>query len=197
MLRIFRSVAIYSSAFAAAIALGGLSGSALAETAWLPAHEARLSPTPTGIAPAPDTPPVDAAEPNELLPDLASTSAALDRETECVAKVVHHEAGNQPANGQLAVAQVVMNRVKSGRFAGTPCAVANQPGQFFSTAAYRPSRATPRWQSAVAMARVAMDGSRPAVISGALFFHAAYAPESRFFRSLTRLGQIGDHVFYR
>jgi hypothetical protein len=62
--------------------------------------------------------------------------ASLDAELECMAKVVHHEAANQSLQGQLAVAQLILNRVKSPLFPKTICAVVNQPGQFFSTRAY-------------------------------------------------------------
>src|SRR3954471_12603 len=64
------------------------------------------------------------AQPDPLAPIVAddvesatpTPQAAPDAELTCLAKVVVHEAGNQPRAGQLAVAQVVMNRVRSGRF---------------------------------------------------------------------------------
>ena len=104
-----------------------------------------------------------------------TTSDRLDRDTECMAKVVHHEAANQPLTGQLAVAEVIINRVHSGRYAATPCAVANQRGQFFQTDSYHVPLTSPRWRTAVAVARIAQAGERPPVAEGALFFHASYA----------------------
>jgi spore germination cell wall hydrolase CwlJ-like protein len=121
----------------------------------------------------------------------------IDSELECMAKVVHHEAGNQSHRGQLAVAQIIMNRVESGRFASTICGVANQPGQFFRTAAYNPSRDTDQWRSAVAVAREARDGTSADVVPGALFFRAAYSSTTSFFRTRQQVASLGDHVFYR
>jgi spore germination cell wall hydrolase CwlJ-like protein len=121
---------------------------------------------------------------------------SIDADTECVAKVVHHEAANQPLDGQLAVAEVIINRTHSGRFASTPCAVANQPGQFFHTAGYHVPHSSPRWRTAVAIARVAEAGEAKPAAPGALFFHAAYVrPSWSHHRPLVT--QIAGQVFYR
>ena len=121
----------------------------------------------------------------------------LDRETECMAKVVMHEAGNQPRSGQLAVAQLIKNRVGQDRFGESVCAVVNQPGQFFRTASYNPRRDSQRWATAVEVARQAMEGDGEQVVQGALFYHAAYQSPNAFFRTRTRLSTVGDHIFYR
>lgn len=147
------------------------------------------------IAPAVDE---DAAAPAQMTPAPAPSPPAsqiVDAELTCLAKVVVHEAGNQSREGQMAVAQVVMNRVNDsrGRFGRTICGVIMQRGQFFNVHAYNPPR-NARWRTAVEIARQARDGDHPPVIGSALFFHAAYAPP---FRGRTRVGRIGDHVFYR
>jgi spore germination cell wall hydrolase CwlJ-like protein len=120
----------------------------------------------------------------------------IDADTECVAKVVHHEAANQPLAGQLAVAEVVLNRARSGRFPATPCAVANQPGQFFHTESYHVPVTSPRWRTAVAIARVAEAGESPPVVPGALFFCAAYARRTMAHQR-PLVTQIAGQVFYR
>jgi spore germination cell wall hydrolase CwlJ-like protein len=128
---------------------------------------------------------------------FAADTGEIDPELECMAKVVHHEAGNQSRRGQLAVAQIIMNRIESGRFASTICGVANQPGQFFRTASYNPDRSGEQWRSAVEVAREARDGTGADVVPGALFFRAAYSSTTNFFRSRQRVAALGDHVFYR
>lgn len=143
----------------------------------------------------PAVPTQDAGDESES--KIFDPTAALDPQLECIAKVVHHEAANQSREGQLAVAQIIMNRVESGRFPDTPCAVANQPGQFFNTASYQPRRTSPRWAMAVDVAREALEGDASDVSDGAYFYHAAYQPAKPFFRTLTRVTQIGDHIFYR
>lgn len=122
-------------------------------------------------------------------------SQVVDAELTCLAKVVVHESGNQPRAGQLAVAQVVMNRVNDPRrrFGRTICGVIMQRGQFFNVHAYNPPRDL-RWFRALEVARQARDGSTEAVMPGALFFHAAYAGP---FRGRVRVGRIAGHIFYR
>ena len=120
----------------------------------------------------------------------------VDAELTCLAKVVVHEAGNQPRAGQLAVAQVVMNRLndRRGRFGRTICGVIMQRGQFFNVHAYNPPRDA-RWRRALEVAREAREGSAAQVMDGALFFHASYANMS--FRGRQRIGRLAGHVFYR
>lgn len=118
-----------------------------------------------------------------------------DSEVECLAKIIHHEAANQPEAGQLAVAHVVLNRLASPRFPKSVCAIALQPGQFFNVHAYDPSGDS-RWSHSLSIARQAMAGAGASVAPGALFFHTA-GYNSAFFRSRPRVTQIAGHVFYR
>ena len=154
--------------------------------------EAIMNTTPTTIDPSADD--EDAVTRDAPAPSPPAIRS-VDAELTCLAKVVVHEAGNQSRAGQMAVAQVVMNRVNDsrGRFGRTICGVIMQRGQFFNVHAYNPPR-NARWRTAVEIARLARDGDHPPVIGNALFFHAAYAAP---FRGRTRVGRIGDHVFYR
>jgi len=132
-----------------------------------------------------------------LYKEAVASDSNLDHELECMAKVVMHEAGNQPRPGQLAVAQLIMNRVGQDRFGDSVCAVVNQPGQFFRTASYHPRRDSQRWASAVEVSRQAMAGNAEQVVPGAVFYHAAHQSPNRFFRTRERISMVGDHVFYR
>jgi spore germination cell wall hydrolase CwlJ-like protein len=137
-----------------------------------------------------------------LIADTAESAAqpqpAINgTELECVAKVVHHEAGNQSRAGQMAVAHVMLNRTRSGKFPSNVCAVANQPRQFFNLANYNPRLDTAQWRSAVEVARAALSGETEDTSKGAMFFHAAYARPDSFFRTRTRVVQLEDHIFYR
>jgi len=124
-------------------------------------------------------------------------TAKMDQDLECMAKVVLHEARNQPRSGQLAVAQLIMNRVGNSRFGNSVCAVVNQRGQFFRTASYNPRRDSADWMKAVEVARQAMAGDGDQVVPGAVYFHAAHHAPNRFFRSRERISMVGDHIFYR
>ncbi|PZU09728.1 MAG: cell wall hydrolase [Sphingomonas sp.] len=156
----------------------------------------------TGFAPAAvQSTPAEAAAPAQIAAvqtEAAEPVARLDEASvTCMAKVVHHEAGNQSRTGKVAVAQTLMNRLKAGgRFGSTICEVANQPGQYFKTASYRPQK-DDTWEAAVDVARDTLNGDEDQVVPGAIFFRAAYAPPTSFFRSRQRLAAVGDHVFYR
>jgi len=120
----------------------------------------------------------------------------LDADLACMAKAIHHEAANQSLKGQLALAQLIMNRVKSPLFPKTICAVVNQAGQFFHTARYNPHASDPRWRTAVGIARIAREDAEPALAPGALFYHAAYVRPYWAHRRV-EVARIGEHVFYR
>jgi spore germination cell wall hydrolase CwlJ-like protein len=129
----------------------------------------------------------------ERAPARRSASGAADSELTCLARVILYEAGAESRAGQLAVAQVVMNRVRSPRFPNTICAVINQRGQFSAIRSFHPPR-NARWNRALALAREARDGARAPGIGNALFFHAAHVPA---FRGRNRVARLGNHVFYR
>ena len=155
---------------------------------------------PTGEAPklAYDLPlDIPAAEP-VAAPALPAETVAIDaRSVECMSKVVHHEAKNQPRRGQLAVAQAMVNRLHAGRFGDSICAVAAQRGQFFDVAHYKPRQDTNEWEVAEDVSREALSGAADQVAPGAMFFRASYAPANSFFRTRQRVTQVGAHIFYR
>ncbi|MEI9849976.1 MAG: cell wall hydrolase [Sphingomonas sp.] len=126
---------------------------------------------------------------------LLVANAAIDGELVCLAKVVVHEAGNQSREGQLAVAQVVMNRLRSPRFPKSICGVVMQPGQFFNVHGYSPPK-DGRWKLALEIARDARLGISEPVVGEALFFRAAQVNPA-FFRSRPIVGRIGNHYFHQ
>ncbi len=76
----------------------------------------------------------EAAEPEtrslaDLVADYSGTETP-DAETECLARAVYWESKGEPLAGQLTVAEVIINRARSGRFASTICGVVRQRGQF-------------------------------------------------------------------
>ena len=162
-----------------------------------PAQEAPLQepvlvePTPEAI-PAPQATVVEPETP--ALPEKDDVAVANDAETICLAKVIHHESANQPREGQVAVGQVIMNRVKSKRFPNSPCAVAMQKGQFFNVHAYNPS-SDKRWKTSLAIARSVRAGNEPEVVANATFFQAVWS-DTAFFRTLKFVKRIHGHNFY-
>ena len=137
---------------------------------------------------------------HESLASLVSAQEmpdALDRETECLAGAVYFEAKGESLDGQLAVAEVVLNRAESGRFRDTICGVVFQPRQFsFVRGSDFPpiNRDSRAWSRAVAIAQIAKSDHWDSSVDDALFFHASRV-SPRWKRQ--RIAQLGNHVFYR
>ena len=127
------------------------------------------------------------------------TNAALDQETNCLATAVYFEARGESAEGQLAVARVVMNRAASGRYPPDWCSVVKQPAQFsFVRHGEFPQADTnsDAWKKAEAVAELAAANVVPSVGTDVLWYHADYvAPTWR--HGLQEVQQIGAHIFYR
>lgn len=152
---------------------------------------------------APQAEPV--VEEEEIKPGatLAETVANLrgtepgSRELECLAVGIYYEAKSESLAGQLAVGHVIANRAESGRFPSSYCGVLFQRSQFsFIRGRSLPSvpRASRDWQEAVAIAKIVDQELHPSPMGKALFFHARRVSPGW---KLTRLGTLGNHVFYR
>jgi spore germination cell wall hydrolase CwlJ-like protein len=140
------------------------------------------------------------AKPTGDLPSLVSqlrSSDAGSRELECLAGAIYFESKSEPLKGQLAVGQVIANRSKSGRFPSSYCGVVFQRSQFsFVRGRALPPipRSSLQWKTAVAIAQIVDQALHVSTVPKALFFHARrVSPRWR----LTRVGTIGNHVFYR
>lgn len=124
-----------------------------------------------------------------------------DQEQDCLASAVYFEARGESLEGQLAVAEVVMNRAASGRYPSTLCGVVEQPSQFsFVNRTGRipnADRSSDAWRRAVAIARIAQDRVTTQLgSSDVLWYHADYVSPS-WGRRLNRMTKIGLHIFYR
>jgi spore germination cell wall hydrolase CwlJ-like protein len=131
------------------------------------------------------------------LVDAREATDTLDREHECLAGAVYFESKGEPLEGQLAVAEVIMNRAASGRFPPSLCSVVFQRGQFsFVRRGDMPPipRSSRAWQEAVAVSRIARDGLWKDVVPNAMYFHAARVSTDW---GKQRVARLGHHVFYR
>ena len=133
------------------------------------------------------------------LVDRYSVGAPLNEEATCLATAVYFEARGESAEGQLAVARVVMNRAASGRYPTSWCATVKQPWQFsFVHNGRFPSvdEGSVSWHNAVGVTRLAINNAVPSLSNDVLWYHANYVAPS-WGRRLTRVSQIGAHIFYR
>jgi hypothetical protein len=130
--------------------------------------------------------------------DAYAGSEIADTEQECLAGAIYFEARSEPLEGQLAVADVVINRTRSGRYPTTICAVVTQKAQFSFIRNGRfpkADKSSDAWRKAVAISRIARDKLASQVPSNVLWYHATYVSPS-WGRRLTKVNQIGLHIFY-
>jgi len=162
-----------------------------------------LAAAPAEAMPAPMAQPAvvqtqDEEEFDSLSEAVAAQSApdALNDELTCLAGAIYFESKGEPLPGQLAVAEVIINRAKSGRFAKSVCAVVTQAGQFsFVRGGRIPAIASnANYRTAIAVAQVALRDQWDSPAPKALYFHARrVSPGWR----MTKVASIGNHVFYR
>ena len=144
----------------------------------------------------------DTHELRRALRKLVRAHAAADvpdPERECLAGAVYFEAQGEPIEGQLAVAEVVLNRAASGEYPSSICDVVTQPAQFsFVRDGRFPAidRGSDAWRKAVAVAHIAAENLADTLSSDVLWYHADYVAPS-WGRRLGRVTQIGAHIFYR
>lgn len=150
----------------------------------------------------PEAPEVEAAvSANSLrnLVDTIATPETLSREMECLAGAVYFESRGEPLAGQLAVAQVVINRSESDLFPSSYCGVVYQPGQFsFVRGGSMPRihRGSAAWDQAKAVARIAHEGLWESEAKDSLYFHARYV-SPKWSRTKQARATIDTHIFYR
>ncbi len=127
------------------------------------------------------------------------------RERRCMTTALYFEARGEPAAGQIAVGQVVMNRVKSPDYPDTICGVVYQGShrrtgcQFSFTCdgkADKPSNKA-QWERSKRLANQVLEGKVWLnSIGDATHYHATYV-SPRWRRKMARLKQIGRHIFYK
>ncbi len=127
------------------------------------------------------------------------TSAPLSSEMECLAGAIYFESRGEPVAGQLAVAQVVVNRAESNLFPESYCGVVYQRSQFsFVKGGTMPriKRGSSAWKQAKAVARIAHEGLWDSQAADSLYFHAKYVRPSWSRKKVAR-ATINTHIFYR
>ena len=123
---------------------------------------------------------------------------------QCLASAVYYEAGSQDDDGERAVAQVVLNRVRHPAFPASVCGVVYEGStratgcQFTFTcdgSLYRQPDAA-GWRRAYAIAQQALNGSVYAPVGYATHYHANYVVPV-WAQTLSKNAVVGAHIFYR
>jgi spore germination cell wall hydrolase CwlJ-like protein len=129
-----------------------------------------------------------------------------EKQLDCLAINIYREAGYEPFEGKVAVAQVTMNRVAAGKFGNDVCGVVYQKNVFmervvcqFSWACdsvhrNRPVNKEAYNESYEVAKKVLLEGFRLSILKDALFYHATYVNPKW---NLEKIGTIGQHIFYK
>ena len=141
----------------------------------------------------------------EAVTGSSVTAEVRSRQLGCLAKNIYNEAGNDPFEGKVGVAQVTMNRAESGKFPADICGVVYQKNivyekvicqfSWFCDRAVmtRPVNKASYDESMEVAKKVLLEGFRLPSLKKALFYHASYIPDTW---GKPKIAQIGQHIFY-
>lgn len=128
------------------------------------------------------------------------------KQLECLAKNIYWEAATEPFEGKVAVAQVTLNRVESGRFGKDICAVVYQKNVIyekiicqFSWVCENNHKIKPVYpkyfaESEEVAKKVYFEKFRLPGLTDAIYYHATYVRPGW---KKEKIAQIGQHVFYK
>lgn len=138
-------------------------------------------------------------------PNYASTQQ-VEQQLDCLTLNIYKEAGREPFEGKVAIAQVTINRTKNDKFPDDICAVVYQKNYFMKTVVCqfswycnrvhknRPIDQKQYEESYAVAKKVLLEGFRLESLREALFYHADYVnPNWRY----QRIIKIGTHIFYK
>jgi len=134
------------------------------------------------------------------------TAEVRERQLGCLAKNIYYEAGSEPFEGKVAIAQVTLNRTASGKFPGDICQTIYQKNIFYEkvvcqfswacdrNTGVRPINSAAFNQSMDVAKKVLLEGFRLPGLKDAMYFHADNVSPGW---NRQKIVQIGHHIFYR
>lgn len=129
---------------------------------------------------------------------LVSAQPLVDNPLYCMMKNIYHEARGEPIKGQIAVANVTMNRVAHSRFPNSVCEVVFQRKQFsWTLSKAKVNKQDIQFSDVIyTIALKAVTGRLVDYTGGATHFHTK-AINPYWADSKVYLNTIGNHVFYK
>ena len=139
------------------------------------------------------------------LPADYTSAADVTKQLDCLARNIYWEAASEPFEGKVAVAQVTLNRMESGRFADSVCGVVYQKNVFYQKVVcqfswycennhrIRPVNRELYRESEDVAKRVLLENFRLPSLKNAIYYHADYVNPGW---QKPRITKIGRHIFY-
>jgi spore germination cell wall hydrolase CwlJ-like protein len=141
-----------------------------------------------------------------VMSNTAITAEVRNKQLECLSRNIYYEAGNQPFEGKVAVAQVTINRAESGQFPSDICKVVYQKNIVYekvlcqfswyceNATMTKPKNTAMFKESEMVARQVLLEGFRLPSLKNALYFHATHI-NPKWNRE--RVATIAGHVFYK
>jgi len=128
----------------------------------------------------------------------------LEKERRCLTEGIYFEARGESAVGQLAIAEVILNRVMSRRYPSSICGVVFQGAKsnqcqfsFACNGDMKKPRDPVAWRKAQRLAHYVLAGKvRNTIVGSATYYHAAYV-NPYWAPRMVEVVKIGQHIFYR
>jgi spore germination cell wall hydrolase CwlJ-like protein len=142
---------------------------------------------------------------NASNPTTFVTAADRERELKCLAQNIYYEAGYEPFEGKVAVAQVTLNRMESGKFPDDVCGVVYQKNAIYGSticqfswycnqpALRKPTNPAAFNESMAVAKKVLLEGFRLDGLKNAMYYHADYVSPKW---GKEKIATIGRHIFY-
>jgi hypothetical protein len=133
------------------------------------------------------------------------TAQMRQAQLDCLARNIYHEAGSEPFEGKVAVAQVTINRTESGEFPSDICKVVYQKNVVYEKvmcqfswycagpSALKPMNGPMYTESMEVAKKVLLEGFRLPDLKNALYFHGDYIQPGW---NKKPVAKIGHHIFY-
>jgi spore germination cell wall hydrolase CwlJ-like protein len=134
------------------------------------------------------------------------TADMRQKQLDCLARNIYHEAGYEPFEGKVAVAQVTINRTESGQFPSDICQVVHQKNVVYEkvlcqfswyceqASLKKPMNGPVYTESMEVAKKVLLEGFRLPSVKEALYFHGDYINPGW---KRERVAKVGRHIFYK
>lgn len=142
----------------------------------------------------------------EVIQATEITAQFRERQLACLARNIYFEAGNEPFEGKVAVAQVTLNRTEALGFPNDVCKVVYQKNIFYekvvcqfswyceTNAKTKPMHPEVYDECYSVAKKVLLEGFRLDILNDALYYHATYVSPGWKKQKITK---IGNHIFYK
>lgn len=135
----------------------------------------------------------------ESLYDSGIKLTLSNEEKKCLAKNIFFEAGIEPIEGKIAVAQVTMNRLETKRWGDNVCSVVYARKQFSWTLENKKVNekpAGPLWKESMIALEKFIQGYRIVGLENSRHYHADYINKPYWAKKKRTVETIGQHIFY-